>query len=65
MENDLEVTDEAEREGSDSTCHVNGCLVSLPTSISTSTTKLFLQFGGNSDHEKRVHPTNGQRRLQL
>jgi hypothetical protein len=31
MENDLEVTDEAEREGSDSTCHVYGCLVSLPT----------------------------------
>ncbi len=33
MENDLEVTDEEEREGRDSTCHVHGCLVSLPTSI--------------------------------
>jgi hypothetical protein len=28
MENDLEVTDEEEREGSDGACHVYGCLVS-------------------------------------
>jgi hypothetical protein len=42
MENDLEVANEEERKGRDSTCHVYGCLVSLPTSISTSRTKLCL-----------------------
>ena len=42
MEIDLEVADEEERKGRDSTCNVYGCLVSLPTSISTSRTKLCL-----------------------